>query len=81
MELMDYMFLPDQEIWRGYPKAHPDDQVYGKSFEGLQLRLRHLHPGLTRSPTSSILLHSAETDSGTSSKSGTLTRREDNGRR
>ncbi len=80
MELMDYMFLPDQEIWRGNPKDHPDYHVYGKSFEGLQLQLRHLRLGLTSSPTSSTLLHSADTDSGALSNSATIMRREDNGR-
>lgn len=84
MELVDYMFLPDQEIWRGYPKAHPDYQAYGKSFEELQLKLRHLRLGLTRSTNSSTLLHSTSTDSSTDSgkfpNSITHMRREANGR-
>lgn len=59
---MDYTFLPDQKIWRGYPKAHPDYQGNGKSCEELQLKLHRLRLGLTRSPSSSTLLHSAGTE-------------------
>lgn len=54
MELMDYMFLPDKEMWCGYPKAHPDHQAYGESFEELQLKLRHLQLGLDLSTISSV---------------------------
>lgn len=84
MELMDYMFLPDEEVWRGYPKAHPDYQAFGKSFEELRLNLHHLHLDLTRSTSSSTPVPLRQCvvaiGSGGSSSSTPLMRREGNGR-
>lgn len=42
MELLEYLFDPDQGIWRGQVKAEPKHQVSGESFEVLQGKLRQL---------------------------------------
>lgn len=42
MELMGYLFDPDQGMWRGHVKAKPKHQVSGESFEVLQVKLRQL---------------------------------------
>ncbi len=43
VELMEYIFNPDQGMWFGCLKGNPDDQVSGESFEVLQVKLRQLH--------------------------------------
>lgn len=54
MELTEYMFIPDQGLWRGYLKGYPACQAYGESFEELQLKLHQLHPDLSVSTSSSV---------------------------
>lgn len=53
MELAEYVFMPDQGLWRGYLKGFPDCQAYGKSFEELQLKLHQLRPDLSTSTSAS----------------------------
>ena len=48
MELAEYVFMPDQEMWHGYLKGYPNFEAYGESFEELQLKLHQLHPDLSR---------------------------------
>jgi len=59
MELMEYIFLPGERIWRGCTKGYPDYQVYAKSFEELQLKLNQLHPDLSGSNSSSVCSNAA----------------------
>jgi len=53
MELMEYIFIPDQGKWRGGLKGSPDDHAYGDSFEELQAKLHQLQLGQSRSSFSS----------------------------
>jgi hypothetical protein len=59
MELTEYIFVPEQRIWRGYPKHYPEHQAYGKSFEELQLKLHQLRRGLSHSTSSSVCSNAA----------------------
>jgi hypothetical protein len=43
MELMEYIFHPDQGVWCGYLNGDPAYQVSGESFEELQVKLQQLH--------------------------------------
>ncbi|MDH5625242.1 MAG: hypothetical protein OEY21_03990 [Nitrospira sp.] len=47
MQLINYTMWEEQNGWRGYLKDHPDQVVQGKSFDDLQLKLRHLKRDLT----------------------------------
>jgi hypothetical protein len=53
MELAEYVFMPDREMWHGYLKGCPNFEAYGESFEELQLMLNRLHPDPTGSFSSS----------------------------
>ncbi len=53
MELMEYLFNPDQGMWCGYLKGDPEHQVSGESFEALQVKLRQLRLDPCRSSSSS----------------------------
>jgi hypothetical protein len=47
MELAEYVFMPDQGMWRGYLKSYPGYQTKGRSFEELQFNLHQLHLDLS----------------------------------
>jgi hypothetical protein len=59
MELAEYVFMPDQEMWHGYLKGYPNFEAYGESFEELQLKLHQLHPDLSSSTSSSVCSNAA----------------------
>lgn len=54
IELLEYIFNPDQGMWCGYVKSDPDYQVSGKSFEELQVKLQQLHLDPRLSASSSV---------------------------
>jgi hypothetical protein len=42
MQPINYTMWEEPNGWRGYLKDHPNQVVQGKSFDELQLKLRHL---------------------------------------
>ncbi|MBH0194628.1 MAG: type II toxin-antitoxin system HicB family antitoxin [Nitrospira sp.] len=46
MQPIKYTMWEEPNGWRGYLKSHPDQVVQGKSFDDLQLKLRHLNQDL-----------------------------------
>ena len=54
MELTEYIFMPDQGMWHGHLKGHPNFQACGESFEELQLKLHQTHPDLSGSTSSPV---------------------------
>ena len=59
MELVEYIFSPDEGMWRGYLRGHPAYHTYSESFEELRLKLHQLHPDQNGSISSSICSNTA----------------------
>lgn len=59
IELLGYIFNPDQGMWCGYVKGDPEHQVSGKSFEELQVKLRQVHLDPRPSVSSSVCSNTA----------------------
>ena len=43
---MKYIIMQDGNGWRGYLEGYPEQEIYGESFEDLQIKLWQLHQEL-----------------------------------
>ncbi len=43
---MKYIIMQDRNGWRGYLEGYPEQEIYGESFENLQIKLWQLHQDL-----------------------------------
>jgi hypothetical protein len=46
MHSTKYIIMQDGNGWRGYLQGYPDHEIYGESFEDLQIKLWQLHQDL-----------------------------------
>jgi hypothetical protein len=46
MHSTKYIIVQDGNGWRGYLEGYPEQEIYGESFEDLQVKLWQLHQGL-----------------------------------
>ena len=47
MHSTKYILWQDENGWRGYLEGYPEHEIYGESFEELQIKLWQLHQVLT----------------------------------
>lgn len=46
MHSMKYIIMQDENGWRGYLEGYQEHEIYGESFEDLQIKLWQLHQEL-----------------------------------
>jgi hypothetical protein len=46
MHSTKYIIVQDGNGWRGYLEGYPEQEIYGESFEDLQIKLWQLHQEL-----------------------------------